>query len=107
MTILHPSQLIFVAGHRGLEHQQPPPEELQNLNVGRGTDPSLHDLAELVAKCLGRASVINWNLTKSDDKPKKQLDVSSMPNLGWSARIGLKIGVFQPIENYAAKRVKS
>ena len=63
------------------------------LNVGTGVDLPIKDLAEAVAEAVGYKGVIQWDTTKSDGTPKKQLDVSRMQALGWSARIPLAEGL--------------
>ena len=63
------------------------------LNVGTGVDLTIKDLAESVAGAVGYKEVIQWDTTKPDGTPKKQLDVSSMQALGWSARIPLVEGL--------------
>ena len=50
-------------------------------------------LAEAVAEAVGYKGVIQWDTTKPDGTPKKQLEVSRMQALGWSARITLAEGL--------------
>ena len=63
------------------------------LNVGTGVDLTIKDLAEAVAEAVGFEGTIVWDTTKPDGTPKKQLDVSRMQALGWSARIPLAEGL--------------
>ena len=63
------------------------------LNVGTGVDLPIKDLAEAIAEAVGYKGVIQWDTTKPDGTPKKQLDVSRMQALGWSARIPLAEGL--------------
>ena len=63
------------------------------LNVVTGVDLPIKDFAEAVAEAVGYKGVIQWDTTKPDGTPKKQLDVSRMQALGWLARIPLAEGL--------------
>ena len=76
-----------------LEHWSPAPGELTFLNVGTGVDLSIRELAEAVATATGYQGGIEWDSSKPDGTPKKQLDVSRMAALGWHARIPLQEGM--------------
>jgi GDP-L-fucose synthase len=76
-----------------LEHFSPAPGELSYLNVGTGVDLSIRELAEAVAIATGYQGTIDWDPTKPDGTPKKQLDVSRLASLGWRARVPLAEGL--------------
>ena len=76
-----------------LQNWQPLNDELPFLNVGTGIDLSIRELAEAVAQATGYNGAIDWDTTKADGTPKKQLDVSRLANLGWQARIPLNEGL--------------
>ena len=76
-----------------LEHWQPQADEPTFLNVGTGVDLSIRELAEAVAQATGFNGRIEWDTTKPDGTPKKQLDVSRLASLGWRARITLAEGL--------------
>jgi GDP-L-fucose synthase len=63
------------------------------INVGTGTDITIRELTELVAKTVGYTGEIAWDSSKPDGTPRKLLDVSKLAGLGWRARIGLREGV--------------
>ncbi len=63
------------------------------VNVGSGTDVSILELAELVARVTGYEGEIVTDPSKPDGTPRKLMDVSAMTSLGWSSRIGLEEGV--------------
>jgi GDP-L-fucose synthase len=63
------------------------------LNVGTGVDLSIRELAEQVAAATGFRGTIQWDASKPDGTPKKQLDVSRLAALGWRARISLAEGL--------------
>ena len=81
-----------------LEHWSPEPGGLTHLNVGTGLDLSIRELAEAVACATGFTGRIQWDKSKSDGTPKKQLDVSRLEVLGWRARIPLALGLESTIE---------
>ena len=49
----------------------------------------------MVAAASGYNGQIYWDATKPDGTPKKQLDVSRMQSLGWTARIPLKASLLR------------
>jgi GDP-L-fucose synthase len=83
-----------------LEHWRPEPEAIQHLNVGTGVDLTIRKLAEAVAAATGYAGTIEWDTSKPDGTPKKQLDVSRMAALGWRARIPLAEGLVSTVADF-------
>ncbi|GKV72790.1 GDP-L-fucose synthase [Pseudarthrobacter sp. NCCP-2145] len=79
------------------------------VNVGTGTDVTIKELAELVARTVGYEGDIIWDTTKPDGTPQKLLDVSKLSHAGWKASIGLKEGIEDTVEWYRANvnRVRS
>ena len=63
------------------------------LNVGTGVDLTIKELAEQIAAVVGFEGTIEWDTSKPDGTPKKQLDVSRMKGLGWNAQILLSQGL--------------
>ena len=63
------------------------------LNVGTGVDLTIKELAEQIAAVVGFEGTIEWDSSKPDGTPKKQLEVSRMKALGWSAQIPLAKGL--------------
>jgi len=76
-----------------LEHWQPSAEDPPFLNVGTGVDLTISALAEAVAEATGFQGTIEWDSSKPDGTPKKQLDVSRLSNLGWRTRIKFADGL--------------
>ena len=76
-----------------LENWKPGSEDLHFLNVGTGIDLTIRELAESVAEATGYQGQIIWDESKPDGTPKKQLNVSRLQKLGWSASIDLKDGL--------------
>jgi GDP-L-fucose synthase len=63
------------------------------VNIGRGEDVAIRDLAEIVMSAVGYSGRVNFDSTKPDGTPRKLLDVSRLTALGWQAKISLKDGV--------------
>jgi len=70
--------------------QETPPDW---INVGTGTDVTIRELTEMVAKATGYRGTIAWDASMPDGTPRKLLDVSRMSALGWRARIALRDGI--------------
>jgi GDP-L-fucose synthase len=83
-------------------------EPLGNLlNVGTGTDLSIAELAELVARIVDYPGQIRFDPTRPDGTPRKLLDVSRIHSLGWRARISLEDGIASTYDWYCAKVAES
>lgn len=55
------------------------------LNVGTGTDTSIREIAELVAKVAGYRGSFTYDPTKPDGSPRKVMNVDKLRALGWVA----------------------
>ncbi|MCP9808505.1 GDP-L-fucose synthase [Cyanobium sp. HWJ4-Hawea] len=75
-------------------------EPLTFLNVGTGVDLSIRELAAAVAAATGYRGNIEWDATKPDGTPKKQLDVSCLAALGWQAQIPLAAGLTSTVSDF-------
>ncbi len=70
--------------------QENPPDW---INIGTGTDVTIRELTEMVAKATSYRGKIAWDASMPDGTPRKLLDVSRMTALGWRARIALGDGI--------------
>ena len=68
-------------------------QPLAFLNVGTGVDLTIRSLAEQIAAVVGFTGDLLWDTTKPDGTPKKQLDVSRLQAMGWSASMPLAEGL--------------
>ncbi len=66
---------------------------LSHINVGRGEDISILDLAHLVADVTGFEGRIETDLSMPDGTPRKLMKVDRLARMGWTANIGLREGV--------------
>ena len=70
------------------------------LNVGVGSDMSIRELADSVARVTGYTGAIECDLTKPDGAPRKLLDSSRMLQLGWRPRVDFETGLRSTYEWY-------
>lgn len=66
---------------------------LSHINVGTGTDVTIRELAETVARVVGYEGRIVFDTSKPDGTPRKLMDVSTLANMGWRAKVGLEAGL--------------
>jgi GDP-L-fucose synthase len=65
------------------------------VNVGCGTDVSILELAQLIARVVEYKGTIETDPSKPDGTPRKLMDVSKLHALGWQHRITLPNGIEQ------------
>lgn len=71
---------------------------VEHINVGRGEDISIGDLAKLIAKVVGYYGEIAFDPGRPDGTPRKVLDVTRMSSLGWRAPTSLEKGLVRTYE---------
>jgi GDP-L-fucose synthase len=64
-----------------------------HLNIGTGSDITIRELAETIARVTGFTGRIEWDTTKPDGTMQKRMDVSRINALGWTASIGFEDGL--------------
>lgn len=79
-----------------LEHYDGP----EQVNVGSGSDNTIREIAETVARVVGFSGTTEWDTSKPDGTHQKLLDVSTLANAGWTSRIGLHEGLERTVEWY-------
>ena len=65
----------------------------EHVNVGFGSDVTIIELAELIARMIGFDDTIDRDVTKPDGTPRKLMDTARLSAMGWSPRITLEEGV--------------
>lgn len=63
------------------------------INVGNGTDVSLHELSRLIKNIVGFQGKILFDTNKPSGVMRKLLDISRMISLGWKAKFNLETGI--------------
>lgn len=79
-----------------LEHYDGPSQ----VNVGTGTDVTIREIAETIARVTGFDGTTEWDTSKPDGTPQKLLDVSTLAEAGWTAKISLEDGMERTVAWY-------
>jgi len=79
-----------------LEHYDGPSQ----VNVGTGSDVTIKEIADAVARVAGFTGETKWDTTKPDGTPQKLLDVSKLADAGWIAQISLEDGLRSTVQWY-------
>jgi len=74
------------------------------VNIGVGTDISIKELAQLVARVIDFKGELVFDTTKPDGTPRKLMDVSFLHSLGWTHRIDLEEGVKSVYEDFKSQK---
>lgn len=77
-------------------------DDKQQVNVGTGTDCTIAETADLIARAVGFAGETTWDHARPDGTPRKLLDVTKLADLGWRSRISLADGIESTIAWYRA-----
>lgn len=75
---------------------------LSHINVGTGTDISILELAQMVARVTGFQGSITTDPSKPDGTMQKLMDVSRIARMGWQAHMGLEDGIAETYRWYLA-----
>lgn len=79
-----------------LEHYDGPDQ----VNVGTGSDVTIREIAETIARVTGFTGETHWDTSKPDGTPQKLLDVSKLAEAGWTAKIDLEEGMERTVAWY-------
>lgn len=64
-----------------------------HINVGYGSDITIAELANAVAKATGYQGKITFDTSKPDGAPRKWMDSGRLNRLGWQAKVSLEDGL--------------
>jgi GDP-L-fucose synthase len=64
-----------------------------HINVGRGDDVTIAELAQLVCNAVGFKGALTFDKAKPDGTPRKLLDCTRLSKSGWTPRISLEAGL--------------
>ena len=74
-----------------------------HINVGFGSDVTIKELAQAVAKATGYQGKISFDPTKPDGSPRKWMDSNRLNQLGWSAKTHLESGLVLAYADFCAQ----
>lgn len=81
-------------------------EESSLINVGTGSDLTIAELAQIVAKVVGYEGQILFDHIHPDGTPRKQLDVSKLFALGWRPAVSLQEGLQRSYAAFCAGELR-
>lgn len=71
------------------------------MNLGGGSETSICDLVDLIAKLIGFKGETLWDPTEPDGQPRRCLDTSRAEReFGFRAKVGLEEGLKRTVEWY-------
>lgn len=79
-------------------------DDEQTINVGTGIDVTIGELAELIREIVYPQAKLQFDTTKPDGTPRKQLDVSRLHALGWKHSRELRDGLRQTYAWYSSQQ---
>jgi GDP-L-fucose synthase len=79
-------------------------ENNQIINVGRGEDLTIGELAELISTVIGFTGTVSYDTGYPDGTPQKLLDVSRLTDMGWRPITALKEGLEKTYHWFTANR---
>jgi GDP-L-fucose synthase len=80
-------------------------DDYEHINCGAGSEVSIRDLAEIVARAVDYQGKIAFDPTKPDGTPRKLMDSSRIAALGWAPEIPLEDGIHAAYRWYLENRI--
>ena len=74
-----------------------------HINVGFGSDITIKELAQAVAKATGYQGKISFDRSKPDGPPQKWMNSGRLKQLGWEAKTDLENGLKLVYTNFCAQ----
>jgi len=79
----------------------------EHINVGTGTDMTIRDIAQEIARVTGFVGETLWDTSRPDGTPQKLLDVNRLLSLGWSPKVEFASGIKLTTEWFQNFRAKT
>lgn len=77
---------------------------LSHINVGYGSDVTIHEVAQIIAKTVGYKGNITFDTNKPDGAPRKWIDSTRIHSLGWKAKVDLQQGLVLAYEDFLTQQ---
>jgi GDP-L-fucose synthase len=75
----------------------------EHVNVGVGSDVTIREVAELIARVVGVESRLSFDPTKPDGMQRKLLNSAKLLAMGWRPGTPLDVGLRQTYEWYLSR----
>lgn len=76
----------------------------EHINVGTGEDITIRELAMMVQSVVGYEGAVEWDTSRPDGTPRKQLDITRLSELGWRPQVSLAEGLRRTFQWYSQHR---
>ena len=86
-----------------LTYEQHTSPMLSHINVGYGTDVSISEAAQIIAKVVGYKGAVTFDTSKPDGTPRKWMDSGRLNSLGWQAKVSLMQGLTQAYQDFLTR----
>jgi GDP-L-fucose synthase len=73
-------------------------DDSEIINIGTGSDITIKELTEIIAKVIDYRGEIVWDISKPNGTPRKVMNVDKLKSLGWSPKVGIRQGIYQTYE---------
>ena len=80
-------------------------DSAEPVNLGTGSTISISDLADIIAKAVGYEGAIEWDSSKPDGQPLRQLDTQKAKSFGFEATTSLEEGISKTVEWYKSSLI--
>jgi GDP-L-fucose synthase len=78
---------------------------LSHINVGCGSDITIRELAETIARVIDYRGDIALDYSKPDGTPRKLMDSTRLNALGWQAKVDLETGIGKAYEDFRKNKI--
>lgn len=76
----------------------------EHVNIGTGTDVTIREVAEAIARVIGFTGSFRYDSSKPDGTPRKLLNVDRLKSLGWTASTSLEDGLHKAVAWFEENR---
>lgn len=87
------SASVFVMGLSDGDYRAQVKPQLSHINVGYGSDVTIAELAQTIARVVGYGGRIRFDVDKPDGAPRKLMDSERLQAMGWRATVALEEGL--------------
>ncbi|MDX2110793.1 MAG: GDP-L-fucose synthase [Verrucomicrobiota bacterium] len=74
------------------------------VNVGTGTDVTIHELADMVKHAVGLQAELVYDVSKPDGTPRKLVDTTLIRSTGWEPKVSLAEGIERTYRDFLSEQ---